>query len=1004
MLPVRRGNKEIWTQLLPGVYPFSDRLLLFRGIQMDYKREIQENREYWEAVLGRRVCEKIIKENICEENRYPDIFQEEFSALEDLCEGLFQEEKGWEIYPSEGTFGNFFRFFGRLAVIYAGKSKMIGEDDFRKSILANLYPAAAWIPIRVLIQDIRFCKENGMLRGMDPGEEYRNYQERFLNDRNYIRKLCKRYPEMKRLLFLRIITVTTQMKRIASEMSEDAEALKKQFFSGNPIGRIEKIECGLSDTHHGGQTVAKVFLDHGRVLIYKPRNLEKDRLFMGLYRQFCRKAGLSFRDIRILARKDHSWESYIEQRPCKNEAEVKRYFQRMGILLFLCWLMDMSDMHGENIVAEGEYPMPIDLETLPGNPSYTAYESADEMAAEELRHSVLSVGILPVVTWDGGGKGIILNALNRGEKVKTPFRIPVVKKHESSEIYIDYEQGEAELSGSLPVYRGKKADPSAYAEEICQGFEDAYRYFLQEREQLTERCRHLFSGASRYLIRHTQQYQMYLQTSFYPEFLKDGERRRLFLHVLNKNQKDEELAGQERDALYRMDIPAFYQERAYDEWEEKLKRLGEDDLKKQLGLISLSLGILEKRRFVRRKADISDAICGEKPGEERIENRIEKQIRRIADQVCGMAVITGNVDIGFYGPQVEETGNFRIAPSGIFLYEGIGGITVLLAIVMQEYPSERYRRVYESAVNKLFRYTEKTAAGKQIRESGHTGAFTGEGSVVYTYLLLYEITGEERFLTWAKRHAEIVEGMWETERCMDYLSGLAGAVTVFAKLFRASGEMRYLKTAMKMGERIWERCEAAEGGAGWRLLEGVMPLAGMAHGNSGLILAFSHLLELTRDMRYVSRIKELLAYEDSLYEDGNWKDLRHPEGIRFCNNAWCHGAAGILLSRLKLKQCGVPEFSAWIKRDLERCRQIFLEEEEPEELCLCHGLAGNYLALGIYLQQESDSELEREHGNLRERILRRLEQGNISAREKNNPALMTGLSGIGTALQRHPSK
>lgn len=969
---------------------------------MDYKREIQENREYWEAVLGKKVCEKIIKENICEEEGYPGIFQEELSALENLCEELFREEKGWEKYLSEGTFSNFFRFFGRLAVLYAGKSKMISEDNLRNTILTNFYLSAAWIPVRVLIQDIHFCKESRMLQGTDPGEEYRDYQERFLNDRNYIRELCKRYPEMKRLLFLRIITVTNQVQRIVSGISENAEALKEQFFPGNPFDRIEKTECGLSDTHHGGQTVAKVYLDNRKILIYKPRNLKKDQCFMELYGQFCRRAGLSLHTVQILAREDYSLESYIEQRPCKSEAEVKRYFRRMGILLFLCRLMDMSDMHGENIIADGEYPIPIDLETLPGNPGYAAYESADQMTAEELKHSVLSTGILPVVTWGGGGKGIILNALNRGEKVKTPFRIPVIREPESSEIHIDYEQGEAELSGSLPVYRGKRADPSAYAEEICQGFEDAYRYFLQEREQLAEKCRLLFSGTSRYLIRHTQQYQMYLQTSFYPEFLEEGGRRRLFLHVLNKNQKDEELAGQERDALYQMDIPAFYQERAYDKWEEKLKRLGEDDLKKQLGLISLSLGILEKRRFVCRKADISDAKCGEKNGEERIEKRIEKQVRRIADQVCGMAAIPDSGDIGFYGPQVEETGNFRIAPSGIHLYEGIGGITVFLAMAMRGYPSESYRRVYESAVNKLFRYTEKTAAGKQIRESGHTGAFTGEGSAVYTYLMLYEITGEERFLAWAKRHAEIVEGMWETEQCMDYLSGLAGAATVFAKLFSASGEMRYLETAMKMGERIWERCETVEGGAGWRLLEGVMPLAGLAHGNSGLILAFGHLLELTNDMRYVGRIKELLTYEDSLYENGNWKDLRHPEGLRFCNNAWCHGAAGILLSRLKLKQCGVPEFSAWIKRDLERCRQVFLEEEEPEELCLCHGLAGNYLALGIYLQQETDSELEREYGNLGERILKRLEQGKISAREKYNPALMTGLPGIGTALQRRP--
>ena len=123
----------------------------------------------------------------------------------------------------------------------------------------------------------------------------------------------------------------------------------------------------------------------------------------------------------------------------------------MGILLFLCRLMDMGDMHGENIIAAGEYPIPVDLETLPGNPDYAVCENADRMAIEELKYSVLSVGILPVITWGGDGKGVILNALNRGGKVKTPFRIPMVRKPESSEIHIAYEQGEAELSGSLPV-------------------------------------------------------------------------------------------------------------------------------------------------------------------------------------------------------------------------------------------------------------------------------------------------------------------------------------------------------------------------------------------------------------------------------------------------------------------------------------------------------------------------------------------------------------------------
>ena len=181
-------------------------------------------------------------------------------------------------------------------------------------------------------------------------------------------------------------------------------------------------------------------------------------------------------------------------------------------------------------------------------------------------------------------------------------------------------------------------------------------------------------------------------------------------------------------------------------------------------------------------------------------------------------------------------------------------------------------------------------------------------------------------------------------------------------------------------------------------MESIMPLVGMAHGNSGLIMAFTIIWKLTRYEKYEERIEKLGIYEGTLYEGQNWKDLRHQGGIRLCNNAWCHGAAGILISRQRLKQSGFREKTGWIERDIERCRHIFLENIEPDEVCLCHGLAGNYLVLGQYLQWRDDGELRQEYEALGERILERLEQNKISLRERYNLGLMTGISGIGLAL------
>ena len=85
---------------------------------------------------------------------------------------------------------------------------------------------------------------------------------------------------MKRLLLLRAVTVNQQIRRISERISIDSGILNRQLIHGNPFKNICKIECGLSDPHNGGQTVAKLYLDNHEMLIYKPRCLEKDKLLL----------------------------------------------------------------------------------------------------------------------------------------------------------------------------------------------------------------------------------------------------------------------------------------------------------------------------------------------------------------------------------------------------------------------------------------------------------------------------------------------------------------------------------------------------------------------------------------------------------------------------------------------------------------------------------------------------------------------------------------------------
>ena len=57
-------------------------------------------------------------------------------------------------------------------------------------------------------------------------------------------------------------------------------------------------------------------------------------------------------------------------------------------------------------------------------------------------------------------------------------------------------------------------------------------------------------------------------------------------------------------------------------------------------------------------------------------------------------------------------------------------------------------------------------------------------------------------------------------------------------------------------------------------------MAGMAHGNSGILMPVLKLWEITKKEKYEILANEIWKYEDSLYdlEQKNWKDMRENEG------------------------------------------------------------------------------------------------------------------------------
>lgn len=975
---------------------------------MNYTEELQSNRQFWEKILGNEICENLLNR----EFQQLDDNDLDLKLIEELYQKVLENDEREECTQDDGTFSDFDAFFIKIACLYKKTQEENLLENTESDIAYNLSKRIKPVSLRVLIQDINEKKKKNELEGSGSKEEYENYRKKYLKDSSYIHKLCEKYPEMRRLIFLQIYQLIRLFGDIEIALKKNKKELIEQFCAGKSFSKIQKIECGFSDFHNGGKAVARVKLDNGYTLIYKPQSLEKELVFQKIYSHFLKNAGLKDHKIQVLDCGNYGWEECVCREECQNIQEIERYFERMGVLLLLCYLLNANDIHQENIIAFGEYPFLVDLETFPGNKQEKSVQNADQKVREDIGRSVLAAGLLPVMVWGNSGEGIIVNALHGRRKELTPFRIPFVCQWGSSEIHIEYRQKEIAVGTSLPVYKGKEVNPADYEIQMLQGFKKAYSFVLNHKEHLTEVLEPLFAFKGRMLLRHTQQYSMFLQTSLYPEFLESEVKRDLFLHVLDKQQMPEEITLYERQALRQMDVPIFcvsgkekrlyagdnvqdlefYRKSAYQLWKEKMDRISEADLESQLRFIRLSMALLEREPLQRRHLERKDAPILE----------TEKVVRQIADEICQMAVIyEPTEDISWSGLRFFEEKSWSFVPMGMYLYDGIGGVALFLSMVVKRYEDSQYHKVWSLVVKKLFGYTDQVLDGKRKTESEHSGAFIGEGSLVHTYFLLYRITGRPVFLEYARRHVLVVERTIENDKSPDLLSGIAGTIVVISKLYQELGDERYLKMAIHWGEKLWEKSQKQEEGYGIPIFEGEKPLAGMAHGNSGYIIAYAYLLELTGDVTYSQRIRLLLDYEDSLFcsESGNWLDLRNKERKEASTNAWCHGAAGILLSRLKLRKIREFQGDIRVERDISRCLRAFDVCKPPKSSCLCHGLAGHYQILKYYFEQSMDVRVEGKLEELRQDILEEWgDEEGMLPQERYNVALMTGIAGIGMAL------
>jgi hypothetical protein len=281
------------------------------------------------------------------------------------------------------------------------------------------------------------------------------------------------------------------------------------------------------------------------------------------------------------------------------------------------------------------------------------------------------------------------------------------------------------------------------------------------------------------------------------------------------------------------------------------------------------------------------------------------------------------------------------------LYSGVAGIALLFLEL-------RDLRTAEGALRWLVAECEE-------HEAAHYGFYTGRLGVADVLGRAYDLTGDKTWLEAALRIARRGAQSPHSTSVADVLSGHAGAVLALLRLHARRPENWIVQWIDRLLARLASECTLAPVGVHWdRSGHQMQGLCGLSHGASGCGLAFLEAGRYFGDDALVAVTREAFAYETACFDvrTGNWPDYRrgaHTAEEREREaaalaagrldyfrqpadmNAWCHGALGIGLVRLRAAELLPNEgYAVEAEAALRKTR----DTQWGDALTLCHGGAG----------------------------------------------------------------
>lgn len=942
-----------------------------------------------------------------------------------------------------------------VAVIEASEASearpLFAVEEAEALLLATLPARLVPVLARTLVLELHVARHQGVLAGDSAGERFNSFFDR-LGRREVAAALLSEYPVLAREVLRELAQWVDGSLELLRRLAADGPLLAEAFFGGRHPGRLSGLDGGAGDRHRGGRSVRILTFTSGARLVYKPRPLAVERHFQELLAWLgIEGAAGRLRTVEVLDRGEYGWMEFVAAAGCAGAAEVARYYRRLGGLLAVLYALEAIDCHFENLIAAGDQPVLVDLETL-FQPRLTLPEPPhpdERLAGRVLARSVLRVGLLPfLIGVSADFAGVDLSGLAEAAGKPTPQPVLTWEQAGTDEMRVVRERVPMPGGHNVPFVaqpedeQAREIEAAEHTEDLASGFADVYRLLVDRRAALLAPAGPLARFAAdpvRAVLRPTQLYALLLAESHHPDVLRDALDRdllfdRLWVGIEEQPALAPVVASEHRDLLAG-DVPVFtavadsvdlldsrgqrfagfFAEPAMAAVRRRLSAMGEADLERQLALLRLSLGTRKLNRADGRWPGYAPVPAGRLLSRAALRERLLAAARAAGEWFAATAVRDGR-HVSWVGLEFENQ-RWSLAPVPRDLYIGTPGIALFLGYLEE---ASGAREAGELARATLETLLESVACGTP---PGHRppaappsiGLLQGLGGLLYAVAHLGVLWRDRRVLAAAEEQIERLDTLVDGDEDLDVVGGAAGAIAGLLSVHRANASPRALAVAVRCGERLLARAHAGATGLYWltRLVP-ERPQAGFAHGAAGIALALVRLGAASGEGRFAAAGLRAFAWEREAF----WPELRGwlgsdssrevPPPESTVSMSWCYGAPGIGLARLEALRhldaaAALTAMGQELEAEVSEALRLTAERGFGQNHCLCHGDLGNLDFLMTAQRRSGDAVLARQVRRRAQQVLASVERDGWCCGTRGgveSPGLMNGIAGIGYGLLR----